>query len=214
MCDHDAREAGFTLVEVLVTLTVFAVASTAIYSLLLSVASGSRTSRSLVKTSEEARLGFNRMVRDTREGERLIAATPQGYTVQVDFNGDGIIQATPSDPSGDYERLEFAYQPATGGAGTITLNGEVLMAGVDCLRTSSGSCRQDVFRYLSNRLEYDLNGDGVTTWQELDASSAGNNDGQLNTELPLVSNIIFALRVTQGSVKSAFTAEAQMRNER
>ncbi len=200
-------EAGFTLVELLATMAIFALVSVGFYSVLFSVSRGSRDSRDTTIVAGEARLGFNRMVRDTREGEELEAATPTSFRVRVDFENDGV----------GPQVLTFSKS-----GGALLLDGEVLMRGVDCIRAEDGTCAQDVFHFTSNRLEYDWDGDGVTSWQELDASASpahgvvgvGNNDGQLNEELPFVSDVTFALDVTSGDATTQFVAQAQLRNRR
>lgn len=199
------RQAGVTMVELLVAIGIFSIVSVSFYSVLFAVQRGSNDSREVARVSEEARLGFNRMVRDTREGLELTAASPTEYTVHVDYE--------------DAEGVQVLTFKKTGNE--IRLNNETLMEGVDCIRQST-TCVQDVFRYTSNRLEFDWNADGVTTWQELDASAApahgvvgvGNNDGQLNVELPFVTDVMFALEVVNGDSEGELIASAQLRNRR
>jgi prepilin-type N-terminal cleavage/methylation domain-containing protein len=210
-------ERGFSLVELLVGLTIFAVVSVGIMTVLLSTARGSRTARSVAGVSEQARLGFNRMVRDTREGNLIdsVAADLNSFEVHVDFDGNNVITPLPdANASGDIEELTYSFDPV---AKTLRLNGEILIRNVECARDASNNCLP-AFSFGSNRLEFDTNKNGVTSWQELDTAAAtygvGNNDGQLNWELPLISNVSFALRVTDGRAKSDFYAEAQLRNQR
>lgn len=198
-----SREGGFTLVELLVGLAIFGLVSGGFYQVLFSARRGSQASRSVARVSEEARLGLNRIVRDTREAYRLVSASPTSYRVYIDFDGDGV----PSNPNsrGDYEDLTFTF------SGTqIMLNGEVLVTEVACTRKPDGSCR-DVFSFISSKLEYDWNFDGVTTYQELlDAPSKGVNlDANAET-----TSVLYSLRVTAGDRASDFFAEAQMRNKR
>lgn len=210
-------EEGFSLIEVLVAIGLFAVVSVTFYTALFSGVRGGNTTRSVVRISGEARAGFTRMVRDTREAERISLATPTSYNVKVDFNNDGQYDnptapnpgSAPPYAGGDYEDLTFSYDD---GADTISLNGVVLMTGV----TPIGG---QIFSYSSNVLEYDWNQDGVTTWQELDISptkgviGVGNNNGKLDdAELPFVSNINYSLEVTEGDRSFSFFTEAELRN--
>jgi hypothetical protein len=207
------------MIELLVAITLLAIASIAIYQLLFSVADGTRTARSVTRVSDEARLGFNRMVRDTREGQEIkaVSSSPEEFTVEVDFNADGVITAYPeTNPLGDYEVLTYSYDD---GSDQIRLNGELLMSGVQCI-VVSGSCRP-VFDYSSENLDYDWNADGVATWQELDSAPAhgvigvGNNNGTLDAaELPFVTSVNFALRIVKGDADTGFYARAQLRNNR
>lgn len=215
------NDSGFTLIELLVTLGLFSVLATGFYQVLFSGMAGSQTARSVVEISQEARLGFNRMVRDTREGDTLGCLPPAdpcpastSYNVKVNFNGDASYQNPNS--QGDYESLTFAFNAA---ANTITINGETLIGGVEQIPG------QDVFSYSSHRLEYDWNGDGVTTWQELDDApnhgviGVGNNNrattsGPDAAEIGLVSYVSYAFNVRSDDRVSAFYARAQLRNIR
>lgn len=209
-------EAGFTLVEMLVAMGLFAAVSVGFYSVMFSVSAGSDTTTSVAGVSQEARLGFNRMVRDTREGEIVSAVQSRSYSVDIDFNGNGTIEPTPSEPSGDYERVKFQFNPASNRRGTVTLNGEVLMRGVDCLRDGSGNCRQPVFSYSSGRLEYDSDNNGSVSATELDqAPGIGNNNGALDgDELGFISEVTIALQVTEDDATSEFLTQVQLRNQR
>lgn len=213
----DRREAGFTLVEIMVALTIFAAVSAGVFGVMLSATRGSETTRRIAGVSEQARLGLNRMIRDTREGTAIdsVSADGNSYEVHVDFDGNNVITPLPGTNSiGDVEELTYTYDPGTK---TLRLNGEVLVRGVECARDTSGAC-VPAFSFGSNRLEFDTDKNGVTSWQELDQAPAtygvGNLDGQLNFELPLISNVSFALRVQDGTAKRDFYAEAQLRNQR
>jgi prepilin-type N-terminal cleavage/methylation domain-containing protein len=214
-----ATEAGFTIVELLVTMVVLSIATVAMYQILFSVAEGTRTTESLARISDEARLGFNRMVRDTREGQEIrsvIMTNPSSFTVGVDFDGNGVITGAPAEnAAGDYEELTYSFDSGTQ---QIRLNGELLMSGVGCV----GACSSNpVFDYASTDLRYDWNSDGVTTWQELDDAPAhgvvgvGNDNDVLDSsELAHVTSVTFRLLVTKGDSSSSFYARAQLRNKR
>lgn len=213
------NEEGFTLVEFLVAIFVFSAISIAMYQVLFMTTRGSERAKDIVNTSEEARLGFNRLVRDTREGREVKSPSSQSFTVDIDFNGNGTIEPSPPDPLGSYESVRFDFNPVTGGFGTVTVTAagstETLMDGVDCIRKTDGTCNP-AFTYRSSRLEYDANADGVTSSAELDAApSIGNNNGVLDgNEIALVDVVAFALRVKVGGSIENFYAEAQLRNQR
>jgi prepilin-type N-terminal cleavage/methylation domain-containing protein len=206
-CSDDA---GFTLVELLIGVFLLLVAAVGFYSVMFSGTRSTDTTQSVVRISEEARLGFNRMVRDTREADSIVHASPAQYRVLIDFDGDGSYDNPNAD--GDYEDLTFSFNA---GEKTITLNGELLIAGVEQI------AGEDVFTFTSNLLQYDWSGDGVTSWQELDeapnhgVSGVGNNNGVLDEgELPFLTNVGFAFRVEDGNRSTEFYAEAQLRNRR
>lgn len=212
------NQEGFTLIELLVGILLLAIVSIGFYMVLFATSRGADTSRAVTKVSEEARLGLGRMVRDTRQGRRLVAASDTSYTVEVDFDGDGAIESGGIQNSqGDYEVLTFSFNEA---AETISLNGETLMGRVQCVK-ASGVCKP-VFNYASNRLEYDWSPqDGIATWEELDAApvhgviGVGNNNGAIDSaELPFISNVTYELRVVEKESSTEYIAEAQLRNLR
>ena len=197
---------GFSMKEVLVTMALFSVAAVAFYQVMFSGVRAGDTTRSVVRISEEARFGFNRMVRDTREAARITTATPTSYTIEIDFNGNNTLEA------GETETV--AYDDA-GDRITISAGGtpEPLIRGV----TSAGT---DVFTFSGNELEFDhAPPDGIVTWQEVDTPptgvTGGNRNGVLDAgEYPYITNVNFALRVSSGERSSDFFAEAQLRNRR
>jgi prepilin-type N-terminal cleavage/methylation domain-containing protein len=215
----DSRsEQGFTLVELLVGVLLLAIVSIAFYTTLFAASRAADTSRAVTKVSEEARLGFSRMVRDTRQGRAIVEADDTSYTVEVDFDGDGVIEPDGTQNSqGDYEVLTFSFNESNN---TVSLNGEVLMRRVECAELA-GVC-EPVFDYTSNRLEFDWTPkDGVATWEELDQAPAhgvigvGNNNGILDSgELPFISNVSYELTVVEGEASTQYIAEAQLRNLR
>lgn len=192
---RERSESGFTLVEVLVAFAMFSVLSISFYAVVFGAVRGSGTSRSVAKVSEEARLGLNRMVRDTREAERIvdldITAASASYSIRVDFNRD-------RDSSDAGEEEEFVYTAATE---EITLNGDVLVRGVEKIPGT------EIFSFSSNLLEYDANGDGVATYDEVFAAEGGD-------VFPYLSNVTFAIAVTEDDQRTNFRTEAQLRNRR
>lgn len=216
---------GFTLVELLVAIGLFSVLSIGFYQVLFSGVRGSETTRSVVRISEEARLAFNRMIRDTREATRFSCVGPSSgecidessFEVNIDFNGDGLFlnSGEPGAVPGDYERVTFEFDSD---AGTINLNGEVLIDGVEQIPGPGGAPRP-VFDYSSNLLQYDTSPvDGTATWEEIDASTdpgVGNQDRAINeAELQYLTSVSFAFQVREEDRASEFFAEAQLRNRR
>src|SRR2546421_4407777 len=197
-------EEGFTMVELLVALGIFLSVSAGMFGMLFAFQHQALASRDQADSSQNARLGFARMVRDSREGQSIVAANPSSapsfdgnsYEVYVDFDGNGTITPYPGTNSqGDYEDLTYSYDATSH---EISLNGEVLMKHVYPIGTTP------IFSFSSDHLEYDWNADGTTTWQELGAAAGsshnvvgvGTNNGQRDdAELPLASNGDFALQV-------------------
>ena len=211
----DRSESGFSLVEVLVAMSIFAVVSTSFYMVLFQSAKGVGTVENITNVSQEAQIGFDRMVRDIRQADRITSASNTSVTIETDFDGNGAISpAGTQNAQGDYEVLTYNYSNASH---EIRLNGETLMQGVYCLTQSDGSC-YPIFDYSSDHLEYDANNDGVTTWQELDSSgvaSVGNNNNVLgDPELSYISSVGVSMKVKAGNSSTVFTDQAQLRNER
>lgn len=206
------EEGGFTLIEVLIAIFLFSVLSVGFYQVMFSGVRGSDTTRYVADTTDEARRGFNRMVRDTREADNLMSATSTSYSIFVDYNGSGL----PPEP-GLYELLRFSFDGATGRITLSALNSDnsvwqsdVLMAGVGPVGSAP------IFSYSSNLLQYDTNNDGVTDESEIDAAPGiGNGDGAINgPELELVSSVKYSVTTTSGDRSSSFSTEAQIRNRR
>ncbi len=228
------REEGFTLIEMLVGLAIFSLVSFAFLSVMLAGSRSGTTTRDNVRVAEEARLGLNRMVRDTREGGWIAlpgtdpTATYNSFTVKIDYSGNGSYSnpAPPAaPPEGNYEVVTYAYDDANDRI-TLTADGyagETLIKGVDCVRATNGSCKGDVFAFTSNRLEYDWNQDGVTTLSEInDTACSPNNITTMDTcnttlvdeELANITSVGFAFALKTGSRATNYYAEAQLRNRR
>ena len=201
------RDDGFTLIETLVAISLFAIVSVSFYSVLLASIGVSETSHDVVRISEDARLGLNRMIRDTREGQALANLGPTSYEVDIDFDGDGITSGSGENPNGngDYEALKFKYVESQD---SITLNGEVLAAGVEAIGT------EPIFSFTSNDLKYDWNGDGVTTQAELDAASSYGYPAINGGDSGLYTSVAFAFQVRRGDRITQFRGQAQLRNRR
>jgi prepilin-type N-terminal cleavage/methylation domain-containing protein len=238
------NDRGFTLVEVLVAVTLFSILSVGFYQVMFAGVDGAQTSRNVAQISEEARVGFNRMLRDTREAGGhcfaggggtcgIATATDTSYSVEVDFDGDAVV-----DYDAD-EFLEFSFDAVAGTISVASLNAdrsvrsgpEVLVAGVREIQpTASNPNPPPVFSYSSNYLEYDHDPvDGVTTWEEIDdppsgVVGVGDGDDCLDQtglcgednlrELFYISNISYAFEVGVDGRFSAFYGETSLRNRR
>ena len=251
-------EQGYTLVEVMVAITLFAILSIGFYQVMFSGVRGSDTTRNVARISEEARLGLNRMVRDTRETGGhcfgtsatvcgLVRAEPDRYWVEVDYNGDDVCTSPvngrcPLDYAQN-EYLQFRYDATAGTITVASLNAdgsvqvdgagepleEVLVEGVEQIDPDGEAGPQppvEVFTYTSNYLEYDVSGDGITTWQEIDnpppgINGVGDRDTALDDldddnarEVAFLSNITYSFRVRAADRVTNFYGEAELRNRR
>lgn len=209
MKNKTMREEGFTLIELLVVMLLLSIVTVGFYQVMFSGARGSDVTQSVVRISEEARGGLNRMIRDAREAQVVVSANSTSFQVQVDFNDSGAIEGDLVTPNaeGDYEELLFSYDA---GAGRITLNGETLVEGAEQIGTAP------IFSYYSNDLTFDTNGDGTSSVEEINASSFGNNNSDLDLaeERAMVSAVVFQFAVRSEDRVTEFYGEAQMRNNR
>ena len=214
--NDDRADEGFTLVEMLVSMALFAVLGTVLLSFALG---SSRVADGVTRSGNitgEARLAVERMTRELRQASTIYSATVTGgqvtsVTIGVDFNGVPGIQDDANDP----ERLTYTWNPA---ASQLTLSGggstEQVLAGgvVDAdIRLRSSAWIYDGVALPSPAPTNPP--DGTTTWQEVDASTIGDKDGQLDpAELALVDLVSIELVVRDGSSQRRFTVQADMRN--
>jgi type II secretory pathway pseudopilin PulG len=196
-------EHGYTIVESLIAIFILTVASVGFYSVMFAGTRASQTTEDVVRVSEEARSGLNRMIRDTREGQLFSSLASDSYNVRIDFDGDGIYKNPNS--VGDYESLSFTYHPSDK---TIRLNNEVLVRGVELITGTP------LFSYTSNDLRYDWDGNGVTTQAELGEAGTRGYAGVSASDTSLYSNVHFAFRIRVGERASDFRGQAQLRNRR
>ena len=203
-----AREEGFTLIETLVTMALFALVSVGFYQVMIATVGASNTTSDLTRISEEARHGFNRILRDTREAAEIRSAAPNAYRIWVDFDGDEEVDAD------DYELVQFEYL-AGGRIELVALNEDGTEA-ERALLVDSVSPALDgegdplpVFSYSSDYLQYDTDTvDGVSSLAELTAAVGADR------ALDYISNVHIDFRVAVGDSSSTFTSRAQLRNKR
>ncbi len=229
-------EGGFSFVELLVGITLLSIIGAGLVSVMLAVARATDSTTSSVRVSEEARLGLNRLIRDTREAGWIDLSSTDptvshdSFTVKIDFDADGAFTNPSSGmANGNYEVITYAYDAANDRI-TVTAPGvgtETLIRGVDCVN-DGGVCTSDVFTFTSNRLEYDgtVDGvtDGVTTLREINAAACPPNnlttlDPSCNgtlvaQELAVVTNVNIAVELTAAGRSSDYYGEAQLRNRR
>jgi prepilin-type N-terminal cleavage/methylation domain-containing protein len=238
---RSARDAGFTLVEMLVAIVLMGVFG----SVLLSVVLGARNSATATQSSqdlnEEARNALNRMARELRQATALIAVrNPDGaaystsnitsVTFSADFNGDGCINGvmpsptptpTPTCVANDPntpEILTYCWDPSASVRQLYLIPGQ--LTGSTCQVTGAmpilaGQVTAFKLSYRSNIYLADANGDGITTWSELDAAGPpfGNQDNTLDSELSSIDSIVIDLTVAaNGAHTQSYTTQVDLRN--
>ena len=231
--ERSETDHGFSLVEILVAITIFAGLGTALLTAVLSTSRASETSRTSNDLNEEARVVLNRMSRELRESSRIVSVTnPAGptfnadadssITFEVDFDGDAVIEPTAADPevlTYTYDRSERQLILSAGGSSV-----PVLAANVEYFRLGYAA------RVTDARLQYDglvspATGcattssapDGLLDWTELDAEpsmTVGNCNRQLDTELPLIASISIDLTVLKEPREQVYRTRVDLRNVR
>lgn len=198
------RAAGVTVVELLVAVSILAIISVSFMSVLLSVSRSADTNEEIVRVSEEARSGMNRIIREVREGQLIGSLAPDRFEIRNDYDGDGVYEIR--NQNGDYEYLVVEYDSTLR---AILLNDEVLAGNVGPIDAST-----PVFLFTSNDLRYDWNGDGVTTKEELDQAPAKGFTDVDGSDVALYDNVRIRFRILIGGETRVFDGQAQLRNRR
>ena len=211
-------EEGFTLVETMIAIFLFSILSVGFYQVMFSTVRGSNDTSDISDATEEARLGFNRMIRDTRETTKLVTAEGNRYRIWTDFDADGVVDEA------DYEYMEYEYDSGSiylsaltapaGGDPDLIDGTEGVAAGTERERLAGNvqpvNAGDPIFTYVSNFLVFDANNDGETAVSEL-----GDGDNVLEgLELDYVSDVNYAFTVSVGGNSRSFYGQAQIRNRR
>lgn len=213
-----AGEGGFTIIEMVVAMLILGILASVLSTTMLGSRETAETVRQVNNLNEEARLALNRIARELRQAREIsaVGADPsKSVTFGVDFNGNGTIDSSTADP----ERLTYTYDATAK---------RILLSAADTSGTTitqpilSGEVNAFSLNYRSSRYEWDCNGDGITTWQELDAgcplatpavAPAGNGNGVLDAaELPFIDSVVLDFRVLDGSRRQDYRTQIDLRN--
>lgn len=212
--DEDAADAGLTLIEVLVAMSLFGVLATLLLGLSISTGAVSNDVRALSNINEESRLAVDRLSRELRQATEVTAislpatATDRtSLTFWTDFDGDGAQDLNAADP----EILTYAWDPVSDQF-SLTVNDAAGTAVTRPLLAANVS--EFALDLRSSLWQYDSDGDGRTSWQELDATSAGgNNDGAPDgAELQKLDLIGVRMVVLDGARSQTYTTSIDLRN--
>ena len=237
-----ARDNGFTLIELLVAMIVMGSLGTVFLITVLGAQSSAKNTSSEQDLNEEARLAMNRMARELRQSNALTdVRNPDGsaydssaitsVTFTADFNGDGCIDGVMPSPApsptpvcqayaaSNPETLTYCWDPSANVKQLYLVPGS--LPGASCqvsgaLPILAGQVTSFKLSYRGNEYLYDADGDGVTTWTELDqaGSPVGNDDGQLNQpELANIDSVVIELTVSSnGNHAQSYTTQVDLRN--
>lgn len=216
------RDAGMTLVELLVGSTLFLMLSGLVLGTTVTTGKAAKASREVNNLNEEARVLLNRMSRELREAKEIrLASNPTGHgyntaanssiTFWLDINGDNsdVVAA-----GGEPELITYTHDVATG---RVLLHVPDLSVPIPVL---AGQVKKFALSYTSSNYRYDgtLDGakDGQVTWEELDGypggSAVGDGDRVLDVELGQVDSVKIDLTVFDEPRQQNYQTQVSMRN--
>ncbi len=152
MCGSGLREDGFTMIELLVALGIFAVIITGMFSFLWQTSRNWKKGQDIADITENARQGMNRMTRELRQASGIVTADPTQVSFTVNF-GSGDETVTYGFLPGDGGTPGTLWRSSSAGGGQVTMVNDVAAA---------------QFNYFGNDYRCDTPPyDGVITLQEL-----------------------------------------------
>lgn len=239
--DHlrSGGDQGLTLVEMLIVLVMLGLLGSLFTAIVTSSQRSAKNTQQQTDINEEARLAINRMARELRQATGITAVqNPDGssfsstavtsLTFTADFDGDGCINGVAPTPSptpaptclaassSTPEQLSYCYDPAA--QRLMLIPGPIV--GSTCNQTGAlpilaANVTSLKFSYRSNDYLYDTSGDGITTWQELDAADppVGDYDNNINTgELPRIDSVVIDVALLEGSHRQTYQTQVDLRN--
>lgn len=206
------RDQGMTLVEVLVSMALFGVLGSLLLGLALGTSRVTEDVRSLTTVNEESRLAMERMARELRQASAVTAvslppSSTTALTFWTDFNDNGTTDLAAADP----EVLTYRWNPSTNRL-TLTANDATGLAVTRPVLAASVSTFTLELR--SSQWQHDADGNGQTTWQEIDAVSAGGNGNGVpdGPELEDIDSVGLTLTVLDGPRAQTYTTRVDLRN--
>jgi len=240
--ERASADAGFTLIEMLVAMLLLGMLGTVFMTTIMGSKSSLSATASSQDLNEEARLALNRMARELRQATSITnVLNPDGasygstaitaVTFTADFNGDGCVDGvapapapTPAPVCSAYnannpETLTYCWDPAGSSKQLYLIPGT--LSGSTCqvsgaMPILAGQVTSFMLAYRSNQYLYDANGDGITTWSELDQAGppVGNNDDALDQpEMANIDSVVIDLTVaSSGRFSQSYETQVDLRN--
>ena len=218
----EGRDAGMTLVELLVGSMLFLMLSGLVLGTTVSTSKVAKSSREVNDLNEEARVLVNRISRELREATEVRAVTnPKGYghtpgaassiTFWVDLNGDGS-DVVPA--GGDPEVITYSYEPG------VSSGRVLLQVPGNAVPVLAGQVTKFDITYSSSKYQYDGTLDGVkngtVTWEELDGypsgSAVGNGNRVLDAELDSIDSVKIDFTVFNQPRTQNYQTQVALRN--
>lgn len=239
---QDGADAGFTLVEMLCAMIMLGAFGSIFMSTVIGADNSASATSSQHDLNEEARLALNRMARELRQATALSAVlNPDGpsynstaitaVTFTADFNGDGCIDGVAPSPAptpppvclpyaaSNPETLTYCWDPSANVRQLYLIPGALATASCQVAGARpilAGQVTTFQLSYRSNRYLYDANGDGITSWLELDQAGTpvGNQNGALDgPELANTDSVVIDLTVSaNGKHTQSYETQVDLRN--
>lgn len=233
------REAGMTLIELLLAASLLMVLMGVGFTTLLGVKDGAARTRVQHELNEEGRNALNRMVREIRQASELTyVINPDGpdydatkltaLSFRADFNNDGCAgNSCAGTTANNPESLTYCFDPQGSDLERTHLwliPVELTAVPASCniaaaLPILAGNVAGFSAEYRSNEYRFDTEDPvGVTTWRELDAAippvgDAGGSDGDINTSaIRSVNSVVLHLRMAKDGRQQAYTTQVDVRN--
>ncbi|MGQ0626168.1 MAG: PilW family protein [Sporichthyaceae bacterium] len=206
---------GVSMIELLVGMVLFGVIST----LVLTAALGARTvandAQSNSELTADVRRAMERLVRELRQAGTIdqvdlpsAEGEPTAITFWADFDNDGARDLDAADP----EVLTYRFTPSSAQI-ALTVND----AGGSAITTPVLADNVTAFtlELRSSQWQYDLNGDGIVDWSEIDAVPApvGNQNGRPDgAELAHIDSVELTVSVFRGGRRQDYRTAVDFRN--
>lgn len=162
-------EQGFTLVELMVAMTLFVILGAIALTGVMALSRALDRSRATADLSAEARTALERMARELRQADAdnsQIIMEPQRLRFAVDFNGNGTIDGSASDP----EIITYSWDPTSPDPtirASISLTATVPFETPTTLPLLAGHVSSLTFTYTSSNWRKDNSpADGTVTLAE------------------------------------------------
>jgi len=208
------RDAGVSLIEILVAMGLFGLLGTLLLGLALSTSQVTHDVRTLTNVNEESRMAMERLTRELRQARQITdvrlptsSTDTTAITFWTDFNANDAKDLNVADP----EVLTYRWNPVTSRL-TLTVNDA---SGTATTRpVLAATVSKFTLRLRSSQWQHDADGNGETTWQELDAVGAGGNGNGApdGTELDQIDLVGLELTVLDGARAQTYSTRVDLRN--
>lgn len=211
-----ARDAGFTMIELLVGMVLLSILGTTLMGMALSMQKSTLDSQRNSDLLHETQLAMERLVRELRQAGTIdevelptTPTSPSAITFFADFDNDGSRDLDASDP----EVLTYRFTPSTG---KLTLTVDDADGNAITTPILAGNVTGFGLELRTSLWQYDRSvpPDGIVTWAELDATpGVGDNDGVPDlAELKLIDSVVVTVSVADSGRNQTYRTQVDFRN--